>query len=301
MPVAPNNPRMADKKKCVRCDRAIDAYARTCPYCNWDQAEVPPPLIEQAAVGPTYVPPPERTWRNYIKTGVGAIVLLIAAFVIGFFVHGNEPPKNAPEPITKQANTPERTSPRADVTLIPVNDTSSIELPITSAPLPNPAQGIPKEYQRSDATAVSSVEYAQLAERAKAEKKADTLVDPRSLTGPAFAQSAPRRDPDDADPSSQSMSSSSSDEPGRIVVSTRPVPQYQPYPSVTVSEPATARLQLTIGPDGHVKEVNIVNGIPGQTSRIIETVQTWRFKPATENGQPVTAQFAVDLSFKPDD
>lgn len=300
MAVAPNRSRMDDKKKCVRCDRAVDAYARICPYCNWDQSEVPPPVTEQAAA-PTYVPPPEKTWRNYIKQGVGAIVLLIAAFVIGFFVHGNEPPKNAPVPITKQADEPSRTAPRADVTLIPVDDTSSIELPITSAPLPNPAQGIPKEYQRSDATAVSSVEYAQLAERAKAEKKSSTLIDPRSLTGPAYAQAPPRAEPDPAETSSQPMASSSSEEPGRVIVTRRPVPLYQPYPKVNVSEPATARLNLTIGPDGRVKEVNVVNGIPGQTSRIIETIQTWRFQPATENGQPVTGQFSVDLSFTPDE
>lgn len=301
MAVAPKKSGMDDRKKCVRCDRGIDAYARICPYCNWDQSAVPLPVSEQPAVATTYVPPPDTRWRNYIKTGVGAVVLLVVAFGIGFFVHGNEPPKNAPEPVSKQSDTPSRTSPRADVTLIPVNDTSSIELPITSAPLPNPAQGLPKEYQRSDATAVSSVEYAQLAERARAEKKANTLVDPRSLTGPAYAQAPPRRDPAEADPSSQPMSSSSSEEPGRVIVSTRPVPQFQPYPTVTVREPATARLQLTIGPDGRVKEVNVVNGVPGQTSHIIETVQTWRFKPATENGQPVTAQFGVDLSFKPDE
>ena len=288
---------MDDKKKCVRCDRAIDAYARICPYCNWDQAETPPPVTEQAAAPPAYVPPPEKTWRSYIKQGIGAVVLLIAAFVIGFFVHGNEPPEDAPAPITTQTDAPVRTGPRADVTLVPVNDTSSIEAPFTSAPLPNPAQGVPTEYQRSDATAVSSAEYAQLAERVKAEKKSSALIDPRTLTGPAYAQ-APVRRPEEA---SQPMASASSDEPARIIVSTRPVPQYQPYPSVSVSEPATARLNLTIGPDGHVKEVNVVNGVPGETAKIIEAVQRWRFKPATENGEPVTAQFSVDLSFKPDE
>jgi TonB family protein len=158
---------------------------------------------------------------------------------------------------------------------------------------------VPNEYQRSDATAVSSAEYAQLAERVRAEKKTDTaLVDPRSLTGPAYAQGQPDAD---ALPPAQSLSPSLTEERARVIVSTRPVPRYQPLPKVNVSEPVTARLQLTVGPDGHVKEIVVVNGVPGQTSRIIETVQSWRFKPATENGIPVAGLFTVDLSFKPDE
>ena len=291
---------MEDKKRCVRCDRAIDAYARICPYCNWDQSEPVPAVTEQpVATAPVYVPPPERTWRSLIKPGIGAVVLLVAAFVVGFFVHGNEPPNDAPQPISKEGTAPTPTAPRPDVTLVPVTDTSPLDQPITSAPLPNPAQGVPQEYQRSDATAVSSAEYAQLAERVKAEKKSQALIDPRTLTGAAYAQAPPPRRP--AEESDPAMASSASDEPGRIVISTRPVPEYQPYPDISVSEASTARLNLTIGPDGRVQEVNVVNGVPGQTARIIETVQRWRFKPATENGQPVTAQFGVDLSFKPDE
>ncbi len=298
MPVAPKRRRMGEIKQCVRCERAIDAYARICPFCNWDQSEVPPPPVEQPATVPEYVPPPQRSWRRYIFTGAGGVILLIAAFVVGFLVHGNEPPRNAPEPISKRDDVV-RPAPRADVTLIPVNDTSPIEQPITSAPALNPAAGVPNEYQRSDATAVSSAEYAQLAERARAEKKTNTsLLDPRSLTGPAYAQG--QRASDDL-PAAQSLSPSLTGEPARIIISTRPVPRDQPLPDIKVSEPITARLKLTIGADGHVKEVDVVNGIPGQTSRIIETVQKWRFKPATENGVPVEAPYSVDLSFQPDE
>ncbi len=305
MAVAPTLRQMDDKRHCVRCERAIDAYARICPYCNGDQSAPAPPPGSQAAA-PAYVPPPDRTWHRYIKSGVGGIALIVAAFVIGFFVHGNEPPKNAPGPITEQSNNAgSPTMPRSAVTLVPVNDTSSIEQPITSAPIPNLAQGVPTEYQRSDATAVSSAEYAQLAERAKAEKK-NALIDPRTLTGPAYSQAPPRREPDpvqttESVATNDRAASATNDVAARVVVSTRPVPQYQPYPNVNVIEPATASLQLTIGPDGHVKEVEVVNGVPGQTAKIIQTVQTWRFKPATENGQPVTSRFGVDLSFKPDE
>ncbi len=74
---------------------------------------------------------------------------------------------------------------------------------------------------------------------------------------------------------------------------------YQPLPDVNVSQPMTARLQLTVGKDGLVKEVNVIQGIPGETGKLIAAVQRWRFKPATENGNPVEAPFTVDVAFNP--
>ena len=59
----------------------------------------------------------------------------------------------------------------------------------------------------------------------------------------------------------------------------------------------TARLRLTIGADGRVKGIAIGDAIPGQTPKLIAAVQNWRFRPATENGVPVEAPFAVDISF----
>jgi TonB family protein len=82
------------------------------------------------------------------------------------------------------------------------------------------------------------------------------------------------------------------------VARTRPVPQYQPVPDIRVDRTHTVRLDLTIGADGRVKEVGVQNPVPGQTARILATVQAWRFKPATENGVPVQAPFSVELSFR---
>jgi TonB family protein len=105
----------------------------------------------------------------------------------------------------------------------------------------------------------------------------------------------------DEQQSSSSPESSSNDEPARVMVRTRPVPISQPIPDIKVDNNVTARLDLTIGPDGHVKAVNLREGIPGQTAKLIATVQQWRFKPATENGVPVTAPFTVDISFRGND
>ena len=285
---------MTESKPCVRCERAIDGYARICPYCNWDQEAAPPPAQPaQVQAVPAYVPPTEKRWRKPVLTVVGGALLLVGAFVIGFFVHGNEPPPDAPKPVTEQQE-PVSRAPRADVTLVPMNE--PLEQPITSAPALNPLEGVPTEYQRSDATAVSSVEYAQLAARVQEEKKAQ-MVDPRSLRGPAYSQGtqasqAPKRAPNDDELPVQRP---------RVLVTSRPVPEYQPLPAIRVTEPVTARLQLTVGPDGRVTDIAILNSVPGQTAKIVQTVQSWRFKPAEADGKPVSAPFSVDLSFKPDE
>ncbi|HEU4521085.1 MAG TPA: TonB family protein [Thermoanaerobaculia bacterium] len=314
---------MEDKKPCVRCDRAIDPYARICPYCNWDQSSAaPPPSDPQPAAAGGYTPPSERNWRRHLLMVGGLILLLVGSFVIGSIINRDDAaPEDAPKPVSEaedDAGIP-RTR-RADVTLVPFNDAASLEQPITSAPVPNPAQGIPTEYQRRDATAVSSVEYAALAQRAQAEREAQRqMVDPRSLTGPAYAQAprrpAPQAPPEQQEPVPPPMTSASPDpaaerepepsgevtrrEPARVVERTRPVPQHQPVPRISVSQPVTARLELTVGADGRVKQVRIKNSIPGHTPELIAAVQSWRFKPATENGVPVAAPFSVDISFNP--
>ncbi len=305
---------MAGQKQCIRCGREIDGYARICPYCNWDQTEAVPAAVPAENATPVYVPPPDHRVRNRILLAAGGVVLLIAAFGIGSLVHGRNPP---PLPADKEAAAAAaarsgKPSPRANVTLVPVDEsTPDIEAPITSAPLPNPAQGVPTEYQRTDATAASSAEYAQMAQRARAEKKKpEGLVDPRTITTPAVSQqqnpaqtsASSARSPSESGNASQTRSDRQMNfpsPPSQIVISTRPVATYQPLPDVTVSQPASARLRLVIGKDGYVKEVNVLQGIPGETGKLIAAVQRWRFKPATENGVAVEAPFTVDVSFNP--
>jgi periplasmic protein TonB len=77
---------------------------------------------------------------------------------------------------------------------------------------------------------------------------------------------------------------------------TRPEPISQPLPDLNVD--GTARFRLQIGTDGRVKEVTVLESIPGATPRLISSIQRWRFKPATENGRAVEGTHIVDLSFK---
>lgn len=311
---------MSAKKPCLRCERPIDAVARICPYCNWDQQvkEIPPPKQSSA---PVYVPPSERNWRRHIMMGLGGVALLAASFGIGALINSDDTPKVVDSPLAQNTTAaPVGVPKRADVTLVEVTD---MEAPITTAPVSTLDENTPAEYQRSDATAVSSVEYAQLAARAKDEKKRTTKsVDPRSLTGPAYAQAPPPRrvPPVAATPVTPfrdgEENSSTADrardgvavpdrerdgDRARVVERTRPVPISQPIPSISVDRTVVARLELTVGADGRVTAVNLRESIPGHTAEIISAIQKWRFKPATENGVPVSAPFSVDISFRGND
>lgn len=294
---------MVDRKPCIRCTREIDGYARICPFCNWDQSESPSAEPAQPQPELAYTPPKDRRVQKKLFMIGGGVVLLIASFLIGILIHGSDPDIEEEEARTTTA-APVKPPKRADVTLVPVT-ADDLETPITSAPLTTTAEGLPTEYQRSDATAVSSDEYALLAARVKEERrKARAAVDPRSLTGAAY-DAAPKPKPPDP-PAATEPAAASEERPfdrempteGLPTASrTRPVPEYQPLPNISVSERTTARLDLVIGADGRVKEVTVRDTIPGQTSKILAAVQSWRFKPATENGKPVSSAYSVDLSF----
>jgi TonB family protein len=203
-------------------------------------------------------------------------------------------PKNVPESVTDgETEAAVSTPKRADTPLVPTNERGGFEAPITSAPVNDPAEGVAaNEWDRSDATAVSSVEYAQLARRAQAEKRKPTsLVDPRTITGSAYGQEPRQRSPVTATGAPAAAAARTAS------LRTRPVPQYQPVPRLNAR--GSARLDLMIGPDGRVKDINVRRSISGNSAALIGAVQQWRFRPATANGHPVAAPYSVEISFKP--
>ena len=293
---------LSEQTPCTRCARKIDAYAKICPYCNWDQSLAPPaqePPKPQAVMD--YKPPEEYDLRKKAMfAGVGALTL-VAAFAVGMVINSDGAPKSAPKTVEEQAAeelAERRLSPvkRADTPLVPMEGSAGIEQPITSAPVSaNP--GMDSDYQRSDATAVSASDYAELAKRAQAEKqRMAATVDPRSLTGPAYVPSPPRRQAAAPPTGSPGMGSSSPQPHRGIAMRTRPVPLSQPMPSI--SSTGTARLSLMIGADGRVKEIDIERALGRDTAALISSVRSWRFKPATLNGEPVAAPYSVEISFK---
>jgi|GEM_PF-453740 len=324
---------MTERKPCIRCERAIDGWAKICPFCNWDQT-LPAPAQEppKPAAVTAYKPADEFNLKKKLYMVAGGVVILIIAFFAGMVINKDDAPKTAPETIEEQmaeGQTAKTYTPlrRADTPLVPMNEPGGIEQPVTSAPVAAQPGTTTNDYQRTDATAVSATEYAELAKRAHAEKeKMAVLVDPRSLTGPAYAQVGDhvpvrRPVPPAAAPMPGQMAAQTQQpvpqqqttqppmtsaggpatpppamQPRRASLRTRPVPEYQPLPQISAH--GSARLSLTIGPDGRVQEVAIERPLQGgNTAALLRAVQRWRFKPATENGEPVTAPYSVEISF----
>ncbi|HEY0142615.1 MAG TPA: energy transducer TonB [Thermoanaerobaculia bacterium] len=322
MPVAEMTGNMSERKRCIRCERGIDQWATICPFCNWDQKQPVPAAGATQMANPvtTYVPPTELNLKKKALMAGGGVLLLIASFFIGSVINRDDAVEVAPESAVEQSREEAARADklrRADTPLVPAGE-GGMEAPITSAPnaVPTANGPAPDNYDRSDATAVSSVEYQQLAQRAKAEKeRMAALVDPRSLSGPAYAQGAPIPRPPvrrtapppvrqpavpstqpatQPQPPAEAAREQRRDEPRVESRSTGPVPEYQPIPRV--ASRGRARLDLVVGPDGRVKRIHVRNAVRG-TSELISAVQNWRFRPATDNGRPVTGNYSVEISF----
>lgn len=304
---------MTDRKPCVRCQRAIDATAGICPYCNWNQTEAAPPpevLAQPSPAARMYTRPEPWNARRLVLIGVGIVVMLVGSFFFGMVINRDGAPTRAPETVEEQAaehNLQNQKPKRADTPLVFEGQGGIEQQPITSAPV-NTAEGASDDaYARTDATAVSAAEYAQMAKRAAAEKRRPAaLVDPRSITGAAYAQGSPlrnRRSEFDSSPRAPVQAASSRPPMGgaRVASSggthTRPIPTYQPLPPIRGQ--GSARFTIMVGADGRVKDVNVEQMMRGgNTGAIIGSMQAWRFKPATNNGEPVAAPYTVEISFK---
>jgi hypothetical protein len=285
---------MAERKPCIRCERPIDPYARSCVYCSWDQATPPPAEIAPASA-PTYTPPADNRARNRLLGAAAFVALVIIAFVVGSLVHGSDPNEGKTAQ-TASTTTSAESTPRSTVTLVPVAGGDSVqpESPVTTAPAQPPSAGnVEVNGERTDATALPSGEYSAAAQRANAERSVRTnngTIDPRTIVG--GVEPRPTRTTPNAPLPSR---------PVRVAAAphTEPIPLYQPVPPMRADRPTSARLFLTVGTDGRVHDINVGQSIPGEMPRLIASVQNWRFKPATENGQPVTSTFSVDINVHP--
>lgn len=298
---------MTERKPCVRCQRAIDATAGICPYCNWNQAQAAPPpevLAQPSPAARMYTPPEPFNMRRLVIIAAGVVVMLVGAFFFGMVINRDGAPTRAPETVEDQAaeHNQENLKPkRADTPLVFEGQGGIEQQPITSAPVNTADGGVADDaYARTDATAVSAAEYAQMAKRAEAAKRRPAvLVDPRSITGAAYAQGSPlraRRSTFDSSPRTPVQQAAPRVASGGAS-HTRPVPTYQPLPPIRGS--GKARFTLMIGPDGRVKNVNVERMLAGgNTAAIIGSIQSWRFNPATENGHPVAAPYTVEISLR---
>jgi len=57
------------------------------------------------------------------------------------------------------------------------------------------------------------------------------------------------------------------------------------------------QLQATIGPDGHVQDLQVLAGEPVLASAAVDAVRNWVYKPTLLNGNPVTVVTTIDVNF----
>jgi len=274
---------MSEKKQCINCGRGIDTAAKSCLYCNWWQAEKPAARPQRAPVEAAAAPPPhEHHWNRNVLGAIAFLALLIIAFVIGSLVHGFEPsevkaaqqPKATPPAVATQAPTPTT----ASIPLVP--DNSPPPGPLEQPAMTNTVSGA----MGTDATAMTSTEYGQLVPPPQQLPPAQT-IDPRSVTGSVYGET-------EAQPRLPRPRRAAMTAPR--LAQTQPVPEYQPVPPLHGH--GHAKLTLTVGTDGRVRDVDIVQPLAGEMGRLIGAVQSWRFRPATDNGVPVTSRFTVDIN-----
>ncbi|MFN2238832.1 MAG: energy transducer TonB [Thermoanaerobaculia bacterium] len=308
------------KKPCVRCERLIDPVARLCPYCNWDQ-ELPPPrpspitdisFEERDNVGDRER---KRTIRR-VLVAAGVVVALVATFAVGSMVTriGKKAEhKEISETVPSNQDDVPTSNARqiTDLRLVPSSDlTTTVNRSITSAPLQTSTAVEDAASDRSDTTALPSQQYVFMEERAAAESErqkqaAAVGVDPRTIRPPPPPPRPVRQQPPPTAttaprPAEPRPAAPAEPPPQREQVTrTRPEPISQPLPDLKTG--GTARFRLRIGPDGSVSDVEVIRTIPGATAQLVQSIQRWKFKPATENGRPVEGIHLVDLTFKGND
>jgi TonB family protein len=83
-----------------------------------------------------------------------------------------------------------------------------------------------------------------------------------------------------------------------------PVPIYKPDPPYTKEARAakvegTVVLWIVVGVDGTVTDAKVVKATDqGLTENAVDTVKTWKFKPAMKDGKAVPCKVMVEVSFR---
>jgi protein TonB len=74
-----------------------------------------------------------------------------------------------------------------------------------------------------------------------------------------------------------------------------PLPEttVDPVVSPMVYQGGTVVLRVTVGENGSVGEIEVVQPFPALTDPVVAAVRQWRFKPATLNGRAVSASTTV--------
>lgn len=84
------------------------------------------------------------------------------------------------------------------------------------------------------------------------------------------------------------------------VLVSNPPPRY-PRASLRRRESGEVLLRVRVGPDGVPSDVSLVQGSGSRhlDRAATDAVRRWRFRPAMRNGQPVSGEVQVPISFQP--
>jgi periplasmic protein TonB len=83
-----------------------------------------------------------------------------------------------------------------------------------------------------------------------------------------------------------------------------PRPIYSPDPEYSeearrAKYQGTVVLWMIVGPDGRTHQIRVMRTLGlGLDEKAIEAVREWRFEPARRNGQPVSVEISVEVSFR---
>jgi TonB family protein len=90
--------------------------------------------------------------------------------------------------------------------------------------------------------------------------------------------------------------------PGLVGCASPKAPRVYYSPDPVVSKPdidGTVVLWAKIGQDGRANDIKVVRSLnPTEDGEAIEAVRTWKFKPATCDGNPVTVQINIEVNFR---
>jgi TonB family protein len=58
-------------------------------------------------------------------------------------------------------------------------------------------------------------------------------------------------------------------------------------------------LKLTVSPDGTTKDIQVVKHVRSDLdANAVDAVRTWKFEPATRDGEPVAVSLNIDVAFR---
>lgn len=87
---------------------------------------------------------------------------------------------------------------------------------------------------------------------------------------------------------------------GTPVPTSQPAPRY-PAEALRMNVGGIVRVRVTVAADGSVDRLELAEGSGNRylDRAAMEAVRRWRFQPATRDGQPVSADVVVPISFAP--